>query len=128
MFQSISDQAGGIRLQFSGAIEGANAEALRAALVDVVAQPGGPVVLDFSGMTLIDGSGVGAVAFLFKRLHTQGRSLSIVGAGGQPLALLRELGIAALLGAGLETRLRPLSARGAWARAWLMTRGRLTVG
>ncbi len=127
MFQSFSDPSGGIRLTFSGPIEGAGTETLRALLQDVVAMPSGDVVLDFTSVTLIDGSGVGAIAYLFKRLHAQQRGLSIVGAAGQPLALLRQLGIAGLLGVGAETRLRPLSGRGAWASAWLMTRGRLSA-
>jgi anti-anti-sigma regulatory factor len=128
MFEPITDDTGALRLVFSRPIEADQAGALRAALDSIASHPGGAVVLDFTGVSLIDGSGVGAIAFLFKRLHAQGRPLSIVGAAGQPLALLRRLGVAGLLGVPAEGRKRPLFARGAWARARVTSWGRLIAG
>jgi anti-sigma B factor antagonist len=55
------------------------------------------VCLDLSGVNHIDPSGVGALAFLYKRLRTRNRVLSVVSAHGQPLTLLRQLGLAAVL-------------------------------
>eukprot|EP01035_Chromulina_nebulosa_P009072 gene9072-12262_t len=97
MFVRILDDDGALRLVFNRPIEADAAAELRDALAAIAAQPGGAVVLDFTAVTLIDGSGVGAIAFLFKRLHAQRRRLSVVGASGQPLALLHRLGVAGLL-------------------------------
>jgi anti-anti-sigma factor len=127
MFQIISDTDSGVHLRFGGSIEAEHAVALRTVMEDAINLPG-PVVLDFTSVTLIDGSGIGAIAFLFKRLRGQGRALSIIGASGQPLALLDQLGIAGLLGVSRRAPAGPLSARGAWARSWLMSLGRLSVG
>lgn len=128
MFERISDDGGTIRLVLRGPIEAVQAEALRSALEAAAALPSGDVILDFTGVSLIDGSGVGAIAFLFKRMHAQGRRLIVEGAGGQPLALLRGLGVAGLLGIAGEAQTRPLSTRGAGARAWVMSWGRLLAG
>ncbi len=42
------------------------------------------VVLDFSAVEFIDSSAIGAVIFLFKRLRTDGRRLSLLQVNGQP--------------------------------------------
>lgn len=78
--------------------------ALRPVLEAVVDAPEAArrVVLDLSRVDRMDGSGVGAIAFLSKRLRAAGLALRVEGARGQPLALLRELGLAALF--GLEPR------------------------
>ena len=57
------------------------------------------VCFDFSGVNRIDPSGVGALAFLYKRLRSRNRTISVVAAHGQPLALLRNLGLAGMLAA-----------------------------
>lgn len=53
------------------------------------------VVLDLRGVTFMDGAGLGALAFLAKRL---GERVQIEGAAGQPLALLRHLGLDRVFG------------------------------
>lgn len=51
------------------------------------------VVLDMTGVTFIDSSGVGALVFTFKRLKTKGVSLHLVGLNKQPLKLIKLLRI-----------------------------------
>lgn len=82
------------------------------------------VVLDLSQVETMDGSGVGAIAFLRKRLAAAGQRLELAGAHGQPLSLLRQLGLAKCFGLAEERRsfwaglLRPLPGMG-----WGATRG-----
>ncbi len=55
------------------------------------------VSLDLSATTFIDPSGIGAVAFLYKRLLARGLRLSLVGVHGQPLQVLSKLRLLSLL-------------------------------
>jgi anti-sigma B factor antagonist len=55
------------------------------------------VVVDLSALRLIDSSGVGAIVSLYKAVHAYGGSLTITGAHGQPLAILRLLRLDRLL-------------------------------
>lgn len=71
---------------------------LREALVALGTSAAGDITVDFGDVTVMDGAAVAALAFLYRRLKGKGFSLSVVGATGQPLALLHELGVAALLG------------------------------
>ncbi len=57
---------------------------------DRLAASGLDVVLDFARTEAIDGSGVGAIVFTFKRLSASGRRLTIRNISGQPLQLLNE--------------------------------------
>ena len=76
------------------------------------------VVLDLSEVDQMDGSGIGAIAYLRKRLLAAGMSLDLSGAHGQPLSLLRQLGLARTFGLTEERRplwanlLRPLPGMG----------------
>jgi len=49
------------------------------------------VVIDIRNVNFNDSSGIGAIVFLFKRLRALGKSLSIIGAHGQPLEIMRHL-------------------------------------
>lgn len=51
------------------------------------------IVLDLSGISFIDSSGIGAIVFLFKRLKEQQRSMGIIGVQGQPQELMTLLRI-----------------------------------
>ena len=56
------------------------------------------VVMDFARTEAIDGSGVGALVYVFKRLAADGKRLSIRNVSGQPLALLNAAGLLRTLG------------------------------
>ena len=87
-----------VRLSLHGAFDAAAATQHRTAFEALAAGRSGRVVLDLSAVHAIDGSGVGALAFLFKRLAARGRKLVVIGVGGEVLRLLTELGLARSLG------------------------------
>ena len=96
----------GLRLQVTGALDADGALALRPVLEQVVTGTTGDVVLDMTAVGLMDGCGLGAVAFLFKRLAAQGRALTVAGATAQPLAMFRRLGLGHVLGLPAPARRR----------------------
>ena len=49
--------------------------------------------VDLSETRYIDTSGIGALVFLFKRLHIAGLALELIGVHGQPLCKIRALGL-----------------------------------
>lgn len=51
------------------------------------------ICLDLSEVTVMDSSAVGTIAFMFKRLAARQNRLSLAGATGQPLELLKFLRI-----------------------------------
>lgn len=107
----------GLSLRLAGALDAEGARALRPgfeALGDAARQD---VLLDLTEVTHLDGAGIGAVAYLAKRLAARGRRLRLEGAAGQPLALLRQLGLDRVFGLARPPArwgfagLRPLAAR-----------------
>jgi anti-sigma B factor antagonist len=60
---------------------------------DRLATAGDDVVVDMARTEVIDGSGVGAMVFAFKRLSANGKRLSIRNVSGQPLNLLNDAGL-----------------------------------
>ena len=80
----------------SGDFDAARVEAMRPDL-DALIDGENDVVLDLSGCRFIDSSGVGAMVFLHKRLRARGYRVNATGLHGQPLKLLRHLGIASLM-------------------------------
>ena len=81
-----------------GSLDRRGAVALRSELESILAEEGDDVVMDLSAGNYIYGAGIGAIAFLFKRLVASGRSLRVTGASGQPRSMLNDLGLAHLLG------------------------------
>jgi anti-sigma B factor antagonist len=47
------------------------------------------LVLDISGLRLIDSVGIGVIIYLYRQLRARGGSLDLQGASGQPLAILK---------------------------------------
>jgi len=93
-------------LTISGALDAEGALALRPVLEEMVLNATGNVVLDVAEVHFMDGCGVGAIGFLFKRLAAQGRTVQLRGAAGQPLAMVRRLRLAELLGVPAPARRR----------------------
>ena len=102
-----------VRLHVRGELNADTVASWRATFETVAQSTARRVVLDLAGVSAIDGSGLGAIAYLFKRLLARGRKLVVTSVAGQPLALLREMGLTELL--GLDQR----SARGAVWQRWL---------
>jgi len=68
-------------------------EQLRELFTSLAENENSNVEFDFSRVTFIDSSAIGAVVFLYKRLTAQNREISITGAVGQPLELMQFLRI-----------------------------------
>ena len=98
MFSSIKSGPQGVLLTVSGALDGEGALALRPILEQIAQTANCNVVLNLEDVTYMDGSGIGALAFTFKRLAARGLKLRVEGAQGQALGLLRKLGVARILG------------------------------
>jgi anti-anti-sigma factor len=84
-------------LCLAGELDVATVAAIRARLREL---DGLPVMLDLSGLTFMDSTGL---AFLLEeraRAQRQGMSLRVHGAGGQTLALLERTGLLGVLSAG----------------------------
>ncbi len=109
MIARVAATIGETRLHLAGMLDGEAAAALRGPFEALAAGARGDVVLDLSAVTFLDGAGLGALAYLHRRL---GRRLRLEGATGQPRALLRDLGLGRLI----EPPARPRG--GAWRWAW----------
>ncbi len=66
---------------------------IRPALESICTNSPLDVIVDLSGVTFMDSSGIGALVFLYKRLRSKGRSLVLVGTTGQPEKLIGMLRI-----------------------------------
>lgn len=58
-----------------------------------LAHSNGDVVIDLARTEVLDGSGVGALAYTFKRLVAGGNRLTVRNVSGQPLNMLNECGL-----------------------------------
>lgn len=65
----------------------------RAVFSEVIAHADRNVVLDLTMSQDIDSSGVGAIAFLYKRLFSLGFSMELIGLNEKPFKLISLLGI-----------------------------------
>lgn len=61
------------------------------------------VTIDMSAVESIDGSGIGALVFVYKRLRSVGCHIKVTNVKDQPLSLLKELGIANILLTSLDS-------------------------
>lgn len=117
MFERVHSEAGLVRLHLRGGLDGSASRAMHEGLCALAAVEAREVVIDLSNVTHLDGSGVGAISFLFKRLGARGRRLTVSGVAGQPLAMLRHLGLAGPLGLEQPRRRFAFALPGfAWAR------------
>ncbi|MCB1425829.1 MAG: STAS domain-containing protein [Zhengella sp.] len=85
-------------ITMSGDLDAARITVLRPE-IDAIAAGDSDVTIDMSQCRFIDSSGVGAIVFLHKRMRSRGYRVRLSNLHGQPLKLLRHLGIAGLLSA-----------------------------
>lgn len=64
-----------------------------------LAHSNGDVVIDLARTELLDGSGVGALVYTFKRLVAGGNRLTVRNVSGQPLNMLNDCGLLRTLSA-----------------------------
>lgn len=57
------------------------------------------ILIDMGGVSFIDGAGLGALVFLFKRLRAKGYKLTLTNLTGQPHRMLTDMQLIDLLGA-----------------------------
>ncbi len=117
MFDGIMCESNTVRLVLRGCLDGSSAPDLLEGMEAVIQLNRSDVVLDIANVSMLDGSAIGAFSFLFRRLAAQGRKLSVQGASGQPLRLLRDLGIASILGVAPSSPRRAAAAHFGWALA-----------
>jgi len=97
MFTRIEKYGTVMRLRLYGSLDGSGAQALRAGLQSAAHAAQGDLLLDLSGVDLIDDDGLGAVVFLFKQMAARRRRLRVVGINDTWQSRLRELGLAELV-------------------------------
>jgi anti-sigma B factor antagonist len=91
MVFSTTTDGGAVTLSITGELDAVSVPELRPALDELINNGIKKIVIDLSGLRLIDSSGVGAIVYLFRRIRTQGGVVSVRGATDQPLAILRLL-------------------------------------
>jgi anti-anti-sigma factor len=84
------DEAHGIlTICLAGELDAMSVPTLRPALDHVLEIPHARLVVDITGLKLLDSCGVGLLVYLFRRLHGSGRAFGLRGASEQPLSILR---------------------------------------
>lgn len=91
---SISTEASrSVRLVIAGALDINTVTRLRPTLDSLFARGAPNVVVDLSGLRMIDSSGVGVLVGFGKRLRSRGGAITFTGLRDQPLAVFRLLRI-----------------------------------
>jgi anti-sigma B factor antagonist len=91
MVFSTSNDSGAVTLSISGELDALSVPELRPALDRLIHDGHQNIVVDLTGLRLIDSSGVGAIVYLFRRVRQGGGRVRVRGATDQPLAILRLL-------------------------------------
>ena len=76
-----------------GDFDAAAVQDMRPKLNELADLAEGDLVLDLTGVTFMDSSGIGAIAFLYKRLVAHHRGFSVRGLSGQPREVFAHLGM-----------------------------------
>jgi len=78
-------------LYIRGELDAVTVEEIRESLDRVANARHRAVIVDLSGLRVIDSSGVGSIVSLYKRVRAYGGHVSVRGAKEQPLAIFRLL-------------------------------------
>jgi anti-sigma B factor antagonist len=78
-------------LSIEGVLDALTVPEIRPAIDDLVKSRPASVIVDLSGLRLIDSSGVGVIVGLYKRCKEYGGSVRLTGIGSQPLAIFKLL-------------------------------------
>jgi len=78
-------------LQIQGELDAMATPELRTTLDEIAQAQPKKVVVDLSGLELVDSSGVGAIVSLFKRVRSMGGEFEVVGVQGQPRSIFKVL-------------------------------------
>jgi anti-sigma B factor antagonist len=88
---STSRADGVVTLRIEGELDAVTIPDLRPSIDALVAERHPRIVVDLSGLRLIDSSGVGAVVFLYKRAKEYGGVVTVRGLRDQPLSIFKLL-------------------------------------
>ena len=91
MIFNLSTERGASILRIEGELDANSVVELRPIISKIGEEVPSQVIVDLSGLRLIDSSGVGAIVALFKVVRAYGGTLDVVGVRDQPLAILRLL-------------------------------------
>jgi anti-sigma B factor antagonist len=86
-----SDQGDVTTLALAGSLDVLSAPELMPTIDQLVDEKRPRVVVDLTGLDIIDSSGVAALVALYKRLRGVGGQMTVVGARDQPLAIFKLL-------------------------------------
>ena len=87
-------ECGDLIVKLTGDLDALSISAIRPELEQIAEGEHPPqIIIDLEQVGFIDSSGIGAIVFLFKRLKSGGRCLTLIGARGQPKHLLELLRI-----------------------------------
>lgn len=78
-------------LNLGGQLDALSAPELLPTIDTIVAEKRPSIIVDLSGLELIDSSGVAAIVALYKRCKGMGSKLKVRGARDQPLAIFKLL-------------------------------------
>jgi anti-sigma B factor antagonist len=87
-----------VRASVAGELDGASAARLQRSLSAVIAVSAGAVVLDMSGVSFIDSTGLRVLVVLQRRLSAQRRPLTLGDVSAQTRRLLEISGLSAVFG------------------------------
>jgi anti-sigma B factor antagonist len=82
---------GVVTLRIEGELDAVTIPDLRPAIDALLAERHPRIVVDLSGLRLIDSSGVGAVVFLYKKAKEYGGVVTVLGLRDQPLSIFKLL-------------------------------------
>jgi anti-sigma B factor antagonist len=78
-------------VRIGGTLDALSTPEIRPAIDQIVADERKLVVVELSGLELIDSSGVAIIVSLYKRVRAGGGQVNVVGARDQPLAIFKLL-------------------------------------
>jgi anti-sigma B factor antagonist len=84
-------------LDIQGQLDAITVPELRPAIGKISRDRPSELLVDLSGLRLIDSSGVGAIVSLFKTVRSYEGEMAVLGAQDQPLSILRLLHLAKVL-------------------------------
>jgi anti-sigma B factor antagonist len=78
-------------LSIGGTLDAVSAPEIRPTIDEIVVAKRKKVIVDLSGLDLIDSSGVAVIVSLFKRVRANGGEVRVTGVRDQPLAIFKLL-------------------------------------
>lgn len=88
---STSSQGGVATLRIEGELDAVTIPDVRPAIDALIAEHPTRIVVDLSGLRLIDSSGIGALVFLYKKVKEYGGVVTVAGVRDQPLSIFKLL-------------------------------------